>query len=169
MNVLNFFEFLKDKEGRRIPGRAKLMFNPNYIVDINDFVDEDGNVDLGNNGDPDYPYRQNNITFLPDNLTVKGNLYLSFSPIKLLPDNLTVGGGLYLSFCENLQSLPNNLTVNGTLDLEYCISLQSLPKDLKVGGTLAIIGTPLSEKYTAEEIKQIYPGVKGNILGAKRK
>jgi hypothetical protein len=157
MNVLNFFKFLEDKEGRALPGRAKLAFDPNYIFNVEDFEDEYGNVDLSGN--------PNLISIPVDNLTVKGHLILiNCKKLQSLPDNLTVGGGLYLPFCENLQSLPNNLTVNGTLDLEGCTSLQSLPKDLKVGKDLYISrDTLLAKKYTKEEIKQMCPGIKGDV------
>jgi hypothetical protein len=33
-----------------------------------------------------------------------------------------------------------------------------------VGGDLYLINTPMSEKYTKEQIKQMVPGVKGDII-----
>lgn len=244
MSLLNFFKFLEDKEGRRIPGRAKLAFDPNYIFNVEDFVDENGNVDLSENpniisiptdnltvkGHLTLNYCEN-LQSLPDNLTVKGHLILenceklqslsnnlivgdsldlSFcTNLQSLPDNLSVGGQLYLrsckslqslpdsltrvegSFdlwnCENLQSLPDNLLVVGTLVLRDCTKLQSLPNNLTVGGNIHldytsietlpkdlkiyydtyIYNTPLAKKYTAEEIKQMCPGIKGNVYGGK--
>ena len=114
----------------------------------------------------------------------EGNLDLRRSPIQFLPRNLTkVGGYLWLDFCENLQSLPDNLRVNGTLDLDSCINLQSLPNglkvygdldlrftnitslpsDLEVGGDLALYRTPIANRYTKEQIREMIPGVEGGI------
>ena len=71
----------------------------------------------------------------------KGDLDLSNTPITSLPQGLTVGGSLYL----------------------YNTKITSLPKDLKVGGYLDLHLTPLSQKYTVDQIKQMVPNVKGNI------
>ena len=50
----------------------------------------------------------------------------------------------------------------GDLDLRYT-PITSLPSDLKVGGYLDLSNTPLSKKYTKEEIRKIVPGIKGSI------
>ena len=71
----------------------------------------------------------------------KGDLDLSETPITSLPNDLKVGGDLSL-FNTKITSLPNDLQVGGDLNLHY---------------------TPISKKYTKEQIKQIYPGVKGDI------
>jgi len=71
----------------------------------------------------------------------KGDLDLSNTPITTLPQGLKVGGSL------SLGSTP----------------ITTLPKDLKVGEGLNLINTPLSKKYTKEQIKQMYPGIKGEI------
>jgi hypothetical protein len=91
----------------------------------------------------------------------KGSLDLSNTPIESLPDNLTVGG--YLDLRDTpIQSLPKNLNVENSLDLTDTL-IKSLPNDLKVGGGLFIEYTPLSKKYTKEEIKKMVPNVKGFI------
>ena len=41
--------------------------------------------------------------------------------------------------------------------------ITSLPQGLKVGGYLYLSKTPISKKYNEEQIKQMVPGVKGNI------
>jgi hypothetical protein len=121
------------------------------------------------------------ITSLPDNLTVKGSLFLDRSKITSLPDNLTVGGGLFLnrskitSLPNNLKvggwidlsntpitSLPNNLKVNGMLDLSGT-KITSLPDNLTVDRNLYLKNTPISKKYTKEQLKQMLPNVKGEI------
>jgi len=91
----------------------------------------------------------------------KGDLYLRDTPITSLPSSLSVGGSLDLEGSE-ITSLPSGLTVEGYLNLNET-SIKSLPSDLNVGGDLHLSGTPLSESHTKEQIKQIAPGVKGNI------
>ena len=71
----------------------------------------------------------------------KGNLDLSNTPIT---------------------SLPSNLKVEGSLKL-YNTPIISLPSDLSVGGHFNLYNTPLSESHTKEQIKQMVPGVKGDI------
>jgi len=128
MSLLNFFKFLEDKEGRALPGRAQFL-DPNYVFNVEDFEDKDGNISLEEN--------PNLISIPTDNLTVKGYLDLtSCKNLQSLPNNLTVGGGLDLSFCPNLQSLPDNLKVGGKLALVECEKLQSLPSKLIVGDSL---------------------------------
>jgi len=92
----------------------------------------------------------------------KGDLYLSNTKITSLPDNLLkIGGDLSLGNVP-ITSLPNNLKVEGDLSL-INTRITSLPNDLQVGGDLELGSTPLSKKYTEEEIKQMVPGVKGTI------
>jgi predicted metal-dependent hydrolase len=50
----------------------------------------------------------------------------------------------------------------GDLDLSGT-PITSLPQGLTVGGFLDLRYTPLSKKYNKEEIKQMVPGVKGQI------
>ena len=75
----------------------------------------------------------------------KGNLRLNFTPITSLPDNFKVEGDLYL----------------------YGTKITSLPYNLQVGGDLDLRDTPISEKYSEEEIEKMVPGVKGDILAWK--
>jgi len=104
------------------------------------------------------------ITSLPDNLTkVEGNLNLSKTLITSLPSNLTkVGGNLILNNCKKITKLPPDLTVEGNLDLEHT-KITSLPPNLTVENDLYVYGTPLSKKYSKDEIKAMVPNVKGKI------
>jgi len=61
-----------------------------------------------------------------------------------------------------ITSLPNGLQVGGNLNL-YNTLITSLPNDLQVGGDLFLRNTSIYKKYTKEQIKQMCPGVKGNI------
>ena len=71
----------------------------------------------------------------------KGNLNLFRTPIQTLPAGLKVGGDL------NLILTP----------------IQTLPGGLKVGGTLWLSYTPIAKQYDRQQLKQMYPGVKGHI------
>jgi len=85
-------------------------------------------------------YYQNDLT--PEDLTVKGSLNLSNTPITSLPNNLIVGGDLNLNDTK-ITSLPNNLIVGGYLNLNDT-KITSLPNNLKVGGDLVLNNTPIT-------------------------
>lgn len=110
----------------------------------------------------DLELKKTPITSLPDNLTkVGGTLTLSGTRITSLPDNLKVGGNLQLDH-SLITSLPDNLEVGGYLNL-YKTQITSLPSNLEVEKWLILNYTPLSKKYTEQEIRQMVPGVKGGI------
>ena len=71
-----------------------------------------------------------NLTKLPDNLVVKGDLWCRNNQLTKLPDNLVVNGNLYC-FYNKLTELPHNLIVKGYL---YCSNNQitELPHNLIV-------------------------------------
>ena len=109
------------------------------------------------------------------------SLYNSY--ITSLGNLQSVNGYLNLFGCDQLTSLGNLKSVNGYLDLRLCKkltslgNLQSVNRDLKlwgceeltslgnlqsVGGDLNLSNTPLSQKYSEEEIRQLVD-VKGKI------
>jgi hypothetical protein len=100
-----------------------------------------------------------------EDLIVKGNLYLGGTNITQLPEGLKVAYSLGLELCINLYSLPKGLKVGGWLDLEGS-KVSSLPEGLEVESRLFIENTPLAEKYTDEEIRDmIKPGfINGKII-----
>lgn len=100
-----------------------------------------------------------------EDLNVKGNLFLGGTNIAQLPEGLEVAYSLGLELCVNLNSLPKGLKVGGFLDLEAS-KVSSLPEGLEVGTDLYIQNTPLAEKYTDEEIREmIKPGfINGKII-----
>lgn len=120
--IYNFFKFLEEKKGKKIPFEAKLEY-----------------------GSPE--------DFTPEDLHIEGGLDLEFSSIKYLPDNLTVDGNLDLSD-STIKYLPNNLKVDGFLSL-FRVNINSIPDNLKVEEDLDLTFTPLSEKYTEEEIRKM--------------
>ena len=92
----------------------------------------------------------------------KGDLDLENTKITSLPNTLTTVGGKLILRHSSITSLPDNLTVKGYLDISKT-KITSLPNDLTVGGDFLLFFTPLSEKYTKEEIRQMVPNVKGKI------
>ena len=103
------------------------------------------------------------ITSLGNLKSVNGYLDLvSCENLTSLGNLKSVNGYLDLYSCENLTSLGNLQSVNGYLDLYSCENLTSLGNLQSVGGHLHIARTPISEKYSGEEIRRMVD-VKGNI------
>ena len=75
--------------------------------------------------------------------------------LKSLGNLVRVGGYLGLYNCKNLKSLANLNYVGDSLDLMLCQNLESLGNLEYVGGFLNLRRTPLSEKYTEEEIRNM--------------
>jgi hypothetical protein len=76
---------------------------------------------------------------LPDNSVISKDLYLS--NISSIPENLTVNGDLHIEDSNNIK-LPIKLTVKGQLWVKKC-NITSLPKELTVKG-LTIADTPIT-------------------------
>ena len=111
-----------------------------------------------------------------------GDLNLTLTDITSLGNLQSVNGYLDLSVCKNLTSLGNLQSVDDFLNLYRCVNLTSLGnlqsvdghlglsltnitslENLQsVGGHLHIARTPISEKYSGEEIRRMVD-VKGNI------
>jgi hypothetical protein len=104
-------------------------------------------------------HEPDNLT--PEELDVEGDLDLDGSKITSLPQGLKVEGDLDLEDTP-ITSLPEGLKVGGSLFLRDTL-ITSLPQGLQVGGSLNLYYTPLSEKYTKEEIRKMCPGVRGKI------
>jgi hypothetical protein len=165
-NIYNLFKFIESKEPEyRTPLKLKLRLAPNEITKEDLYV-EDGfglhYADLDYGGGKD----DSDITSLPDGITVNGSFYIGeFSDgegLESLPNNLTVKENLYMSYNNNILSLPNNLEIGKDLEINNT-KISSLPKDLKIGRDIQAWDTPLAKKYTEEELKKITPGVKGRI------
>ena len=94
-----------------------------------------------------------------------GNLDLNDSTIRKLPNDLYVDKALILENCKQLTKLPNNLYVGGYLDLDNCEHITELPNGLYVRRNLFIYNTPLANKYTDEEIRDIVASKGGTLIG----
>ena len=89
------------------------------------------------------------------NLTsVGGYLNLYGTKIESLGKLTSVGGYLYLR-ATNIKSLGNLTSVGGSLYLRSCENLTSLGNLTSVGGSLSLEYTPISKKYSEEQIRQM--------------
>lgn len=77
---------------------------------------------------------------LPENFTIGGDLIV-YDNVTYLPEGLTVMGNLDLTSTK-VKVLPNRLKVLGNLNIEE-LDIAELPKDLVVGGFLDARGTKL--------------------------
>lgn len=102
----------------------------------------------------DLSLRVMNVESLGSLTSVGGNLDLRRTNIKSLGNLTSVGGSLFLNGCENLTSLGNLTSVGGFLDLRGT-NIESLGALTSVGGVLDLRGTPISRKYSREEIRQM--------------
>ena len=152
--IENIFNFLKEKEDKEIPEIwsvvEKLETHPDGIQ-----YKHNGDLSLYNR----------NITKLPNDLYVNGFLDLdSCKKLTELPDKLHVGDWLDIRGCNQLTELPNNLYVGDWLALPYT-NISEIPNNLYVGNDLYVYNTPLANKYTDEEIRDIVTSKGGTIIG----
>ena len=101
----------------------------------------------------DVDLRNSNIESLGSLIEVRGDLYLTDTPIQSLGNLTSVGGRLNL-YRTPIESLGNLTSVGGRLNLRYT-SIQSLGNLTSVGGDLHLGKTPISKKYSEEEIRQM--------------
>ncbi len=152
----------EEKRGEYILEIPNLSFIPNA-----DLMSPNGKTIAWNellrllNGKPfifdgDLNLKLTDIISLGNLQSVNGNLDL-FGCEKLtsLGNLQSVGGSLDLRLCMDLTSLGNLRSVGGSLDLRSCMNLTSLENLQSVGGHLHITRTPISKKYSEEEIRQM--------------
>lgn len=85
---------------------------------------------------------------LPDNMTVKGLLYMHETVLDELPKNLKVGGDLFLDE-STIKSIPSGLEVGGSLSLAST-EISTLPPDMKVSGGISLSMTKIKELQIKE-------------------
>jgi hypothetical protein len=95
----------------------------------------------------------------------EGDLYLINSIIRKLPNDLYVTGNCYLEDSYQLKVLPIKLHVGGSLDLANCVYITELPDNLYVGGDLGIYYTPIAQKYSSQEIREMITSKGGTLIG----
>jgi hypothetical protein len=153
----SYLSIYYEQDSILVPRRSAEERQKNRIIAINKQIQN--YIKNGSKGDLDLSNTP--ITKLPNGLSVGGSLNLRNTPITKLPDDLSVDGNLNL-FNTQITALPDGLKVRGDLGLSYT-PIKALPDGLSVGGDLYLYNNSLAKKYTKEQIKQMYPGVKGNI------
>ena len=94
----------------------------------------------------------------------RDDLNLINTNIKKLPNDLYVDGLFDLDGCKRLTKLPDNLYVGGYFSIQET-NITKLPDNLYVGNDLHIYGTPLAEKYTDDEIREMITSKGGTLIG----
>jgi hypothetical protein len=111
---------------------------------------------LKHRGNPPYEITDN-LDLSESDIKSLGSLtsvggYLVLSEIEDLGNLTSVGGNLYMNR-STIKSLGNLTSVGGNLDL-YESEIEDLGNLTSVGGYLDLTDTPLSKKYTEEEIRE---------------
>ncbi len=115
------------------------------------FLEKKGNPPYEITDDLNLP--ESEIKSLGNLVSVGGDLNLYESNIKSLGDLVSVGG--YLDLSEtNVESLGNLTSVGGHLDLSVT-DVKSLGSLTSVGDYLDLRYTPLTKKYTKDEIRSM--------------
>lgn len=115
------------------------------------FLEKKGNPPYEITDDLNLP--ESEIKSLGNLVSVGGDLNLYESNIKSLGDLVSVGG--YLDLSEtNVESLGNLTSVGGHLDLSVT-DVKSLGALTSVGDYLDLRYTPLTKKYTKDEIRSM--------------
>jgi hypothetical protein len=143
--------FLKSKGNPKWKILDDLDLDNSSIKTLGNLQSVGGFLNLGNSS----------IKSLGNLQSVGGDLYLDGTPIESLGNLMSVGGYLELRNTP-IESLGNLMSVGGYLDLKNS-SIESLGNLQSVGGNLNLVNTPLSKKYTEEEIRQMV-NVKGVIF-----
>jgi len=133
------------------------FFNDDWFI-LEKFLDHKGNPPYSIGGDLDL--RKTPIESLGNLTSVGGNLNLYQTQIESLGNLQSVGGDLDL-YQTQIESLGNLQSVGGFLDLQGTY-IESLGNLQSVGGDLYLYETPISEKYSEEEIRQMV-NVEGEI------
>jgi len=126
------------------------FFNDDWFL-LQEFLESKGNPPYSIGGDLDL--RKTPIESLGNLTSVGGNLNLRYSPIESLENLTSVGGDLDL-YETPIKSLGNLQSIGGFLDLQGTY-IESLGNLQSVGGDLYLYETPISEKYSEEEIRQM--------------
>jgi len=131
--------------GNLVRVEGNLDLTASDIESLGSLVRVEGDLDLHN---------CKNLQSLGNLRYVGGWLYLWKTDIKSLGNLERVDGDLDLQITD-VETLRNLKYVGGFLNLYLCRNLQSLGNLEYVGGNFILNDTPLSKKYTKEEIRNM--------------
>ena len=152
--IKKILNFLEEKEGKEIPNKWKLIKELENHPDDKQYIYE-GNLVLNDS----------NIRKLPNDLYVRGYLKLNNSKQLIkLPDKLHVEGWLDIRECSQITELPDDLFVGGWLAFPYT-NISEIPNNLYVHYDLYVYDTPIAQKYTNEEIREMITSKGGTLIG----
>ena len=140
----------EEKEQKVLHIPSLKIFDDNWDM-LQKFLELKGNPAYSIGGDLDLQFTS--IESLGNLISVGGDLDLRGTPIESLENLTSVGESLDLRGTP-IKSLKNLQSVGGNLDLRVT-SIESLGNLQSVGGYLYLRKTPLSEKYTEEQIRQM--------------
>ncbi len=159
--IENILDFLNTKENKKLP--KKWFDSVEKLKLIQELENHPDGTQYKHRGSLDL--RDSTIRKLPNDLHVTGYLDLNKSKLTKLPNDLYVDGYLNLRYCQYLTELPDNLHVEGYLNLADCKQLTELPDNLYVGGDLGIYYTPIAQKYSSQEIREMITSKGGTLIG----
>lgn len=166
MDLKKVFAFIEEKKGYEIPFRFKVQSGIPIELDVHHkgtlVLSGYKNESLGDlkSVEKDLHLDKSTVKSLGNLERVGGSLYLMNSEIQSLGNLKYVGNNLSLNNCK-IQSLGNLEYVGGVLTAMRS-EIESLGNLRYVGGGLTLNNTPLSKKYTEDEIRQMVD-VKGSI------
>ncbi len=142
----------KEQKILRVPGLEFFHEDPWKAWKIlQKVLEARGNPPYSINGDLDLEGTP--IESLGNLTSVGGDLVLYYTPIESLGKLTSVGGYLSLDGAP-IESLGNLISVGGYLSLDGA-TIESLGNLISVGGNMDLEGTPLSKKYTEDQIRQM--------------
>ena len=130
-----------------------LNLSNSKILEISSDLMVDGNLNLSNTP----------ITTISKGIIIDGWLDLNFSEITTLPSDIKIKYSLFL-FNAPITTLPSDLTIGGNLHLKYS-SFSKIPMGLKVNGGIDMKNTPLSQKYSSDQIEKMIEDNGGYVIG----
>jgi hypothetical protein len=149
---------LREGEAQKVLHIPSLKVFDNNWFQLQKFLKSKGNPPYSLGGD--LKLAKSPIASLGNLISVDGDLILRNSSIESLGNLTSVGGYLDLNNTE-FKSLGNLTSVGGDLYLSLS-SVTSLGNLSYVGNSLFLMRSPLSKKYTEEEIRKMV-NVGGNI------
>jgi len=149
---------LREEEEQKVLHIPSMRFFNNDWYKLQKFLNRKGNPPYSIGGD--VYLGRSSLASLGNLTSVGGDLILQGSTIESLGNLTSVGGYLDLGRTE-FESLGNLTSVGGDLYLTLS-RVKSLGNLAYVGNSLFLRRTPLSKKYTEEQIRQMV-NVGGNI------